>query len=195
MHQPNNHALTISSSIPPSCHPSVNHSPSHYILFPSSILSSNRQTPTHIFIHLSLSIISSISQLLTSHCTFIHSSILLLNKQSSTHYIFIHPSILSSIIQPLMHTHILNSFLHQLANSPIHSHLHPSFHPSNLSLISQSLATQYIFIHPSILSFFRQAITQPLHLHPFFHPLIHQPMTYYSFLSSFILTASHPSAN
>lgn len=114
-------------------HPVIHQSTTHPLTTSYSLHQSSRpiKTPTHIFIHLSLSIISSISQLLTSHCTFIHSSILLLNKQSFTHYIFIHPSILSFIIQPLMHTHILNSFLHQLATHLfIHIFIHPFILPT-----------------------------------------------------------------
>lgn len=62
-----------------------------------------------------------------------------------------HPSILSSISQPLTQS----------------LHFHPSFYPSVLSSISH--------IHPFILTFNHQSFIHSLHLHTSFPHLIHQP--------------------
>lgn len=110
MHQPNNHALTTFSSILSSCHPLANHSPTHYILFPSSILSSNRQTL--IFsLYLYLSFPSQLSHPLSNYwpLTTLHPFLHPVIEQLNNHPLTISSSILPSS-QPLFnHWHTLTS--------------------------------------------------------------------------------------
>lgn len=126
----NFHSLTILYTILPSSNWWTNHSPTHYIsIYPSDLPSAHPLT-----IHWLLTTSSSIS--LSSHQSAIH---------TFTHYTVIHPSIVSSISQPLTHSHLhqsLHSFIHQPTT-------HPLIHIFILSSLFQ-LPT-HIFFHPLIL--------------------------------------------
>lgn len=106
-------------------------------------------------------------------------------------YIFIHPSILTSIRQPMTHTHIFTIIMYTCQPITWSLYLHPSFHPypsttqlpthytsSSLLKSSHSSAnetpTHYIFM--SLLSFISQSLIHSLH-------------------TSCILSSPHPSAN